>query len=162
MTQKIADLLDEIEFFQDFAYNELEVIARYLKLEEVLEGEIVFNEGVRGNYMFILLSGRIAIYKGGVRQQHLISQEGRGRIVGEMALLDHEVRSATCVADQDCELLTFTQESLKKLAAEQPAVAYHFMLFLARLLSKRLRRTSGMMTDFMSELEDHSDDLADS
>lgn len=158
MSKKIADLLDEIEFFQDFSYGELEVIARYLRLEEVQEGQIVFGEGERGNYMLILLSGRIAIYKGGVHQQHLISKEGRGRIVGEMALLDHETRSATCIADLDCELLTFTQDSLKKLATDQPAIAYHFMLFMAKLLSKRLRRTSGMMTDFMSELDGANDE----
>ena len=90
----------------------------------------------------------------------LLSQEGRGRIVGEMSLLDNELRSATCIAEEHCELLTMTQESLKKLAQEHTAVAYHFMLHLARFLSKRLRRVSGMMADYMSEL-DEEDKLDD-
>jgi len=151
MSTKIADLLDEIELFQDFAYPELEVISRYLRLEDADAKSIIFKEGERGNYMVILLSGRIGIYKGGVRHLQLLSQEGRGRIVGEMSLLDNELRSATCIAEEHCELLTMTQESLKKLAREHTAVAYHFMLHLARFLSKRLRRVSGMMADYMSE-----------
>lgn len=149
MASKIADLLDEIDIFQDFSYAELELLSRYLRLEEIKRGDVVFREGERGNYMMIMLSGRMAIFKGGANAQHLLSYEGRGRIVGEMALIDHELRSATCIAEESCEMLTLTQDSLKKLASEQPAVAYHFMLFMARLLSKRLRRVSGMMADFM-------------
>ncbi len=153
MKKTIADLLDEIELFQQFSFAELEILARYLKLEEIQAGEMVFAEGERGNYMFILLSGRVAIFKGGLHHQHLISSEGRGRVIGEMALIDQETRSASCVADENGEILTFTRESLKRLATEQPAVAFHFMFFLARLLSRRLRRTSGMMAEFMSEIE---------
>ncbi|MBI3230484.1 MAG: cyclic nucleotide-binding domain-containing protein [Burkholderiales bacterium] len=157
MRSKIADLLDEIELFQDFTYTELEIISRYLRLEEADAQATIFKEGERGNYMVILLTGRIGIYKGGVRHLQLLSQEGRGRIVGEMSLLDHELRSATCIAELDCEFLTMTQDSLKKLALEQPAVAYHFMLHLARFLSKRLRRVSGMMADFMSAQEEQDE-----
>jgi CRP/FNR family cyclic AMP-dependent transcriptional regulator len=158
MSTKIADLLDEIELFQDFTYPELEVISRYLSLEDVDAKTVIFKEGERGNYMLILLSGRIGIYKGGVRHMQLLSQEGRGRIVGEMSLLDNELRSATCIAEEAGELLTMTQESLKKLAAAHPAVAYHFMLHLARFLSKRLRRVSGMMADYMSEHEEEDEE----
>lgn len=161
MTKKIADLLDEIGLFQEFSYAELEVLGRYLKLEEIIAGEMVFSEGERGNYMFILLSGRVAIFKGGLRHQHLLATEGRGRIIGEMSLLDQEARSASCVAEQNSEILTFTHQSLKKMAVEHPAVAFHFMLFLARLLSRRLRRTSGMVAEYMSELEElHTQEAA--
>ena len=64
-------------------------------------------------------------------------------------MLDHERRSATCIADTDCELLTLSSENLKKFAAEHPHTAYLLMFCLARLLSRRLRRVSGMMADFL-------------
>lgn len=151
MSNKMADMLDELDFFQDFPYVDLEIIGRHLILQEIGEGEEIFREGDPGNFMLILISGRIAIFKGGEHGRHLLSYEGKGRIVGEMALLDHERRSATCVADTDCDLMTLTQDGLKKLAAESPALGYRFMFCLARLLSKRLRRTSGMMADFLDQ-----------
>jgi CRP/FNR family cyclic AMP-dependent transcriptional regulator len=146
---QIADMLDELDLFQEFDFDELEIIARHLMLRQVAKGELIFREGDPGNYMFILLSGRIAIFKGGENGQHLLSYEGRGRIVGEMALLDRERRSATCAADNDCEFLIFTSESLTQLAEQAPALAYHFMFCLARMLSQRLRRTSGLMAEFL-------------
>jgi CRP/FNR family transcriptional regulator, cyclic AMP receptor protein len=146
---KIADLLDGLDLFKDFAYPELETIGGYLQLEEVAQGTVIFNEGDPGSYMFILVNGRISIFKGGENGGQLLSHETPGRIVGEMSLLDQELRSATCVADTDCELLSLTSENLKKFSVTQPFVAYRFMFCLARLLSRRLRRVSGMMADLL-------------
>ena len=148
---KIADLLDELDLFQGFAYPELEIIARYLHFEEVEQGTAIFSEGDPGNYMFILVKGRISILKGGEHGGQLLSHEVPGRIIGEMTLLDQERRSATCLADTDCELLSLTSDNLKKLATESPTVSYRFMFCLARLLSRRLRRVSGIMADLLSD-----------
>jgi CRP-like cAMP-binding protein len=98
-----------------------------------------------------VLDGRIAIYKGGEHGRQLLSSEIKGRIIGEMAVLDHEPRSATCVAETDCELLILTSTNLKKMSVEHPLMAYHFMASLARLLSRRLRRASGLMADFLDQ-----------
>ncbi|MES2295834.1 MAG: cyclic nucleotide-binding domain-containing protein [Pseudomonadota bacterium] len=146
---KVADILDELDLFKDFRYCELEIVARYLRLEDVVKGAHIFREGEPGTYMLILVDGKITIYKGGEHGQHLLSHEGRGRIIGEMAMLDHERRSATCVAETDCQLLTLSEENLKNMAADHPGVAYRFMHCIACMLSRRLRRLSGLMADFI-------------
>ena len=146
---KIADILDELDLFQDFPYSELEIVGRYLHLEDIVKGAEIFREGDPGTYMLILVEGSISIFKGSEHGRQLLSHEERGRIIGEMAMLDQERRSATCVAETDCELLTLSGEKLKLFAAEHPAVAYRFMFCIARLLSRRLRRVSGMMADFL-------------
>ena len=149
MKNDIADILDTLNFFKGFAYPELLVIGKYLMLQSAAKGTTVFKEGDPGSFMLILVTGSLSIYKGGEHGQHLLSSESKGRIVGEMALLDRERRSATCVVDQDCEYLTLNQEGLNKLATEYPALAYRFMYCVAQLISRRLRRTSGMMADFL-------------
>lgn len=149
MTNRIADLLDGLELFAEFSYVELEVIGRYLNVEDVKGGEAIFREGEPGNFMMILTAGRISIYKNSVNGKQLLSNEVRGRVIGEMALLDSEPRSASCIADGDCELLVFTQTNLKQLSRDHPGTAYRFMFYLARMLSKRLRSTSGILVDFL-------------
>lgn len=149
MSQTIADQLEGLPLFQAFSYAELRAISRYLIPHKADKGEIIFREGDAGNFMLILISGRIGIIKGGEHGQQLLSYEGRGRIVGEMALLDHEKRSATCTVEENCELLKLSHEGLDKLANDHPALAYRFMHCLALLLSRRLRRTSGIMADFL-------------
>lgn len=151
MSEKIADLLDELEIFKNFSFGELKILARYMIYRELKKDDGVFNEGDVGDYMLILVEGSLAIVKGGEHGRHLLSYEGKGRVVGEMALLDHERRSATCVASSDCTLLTFSSESLDQLAKDSPGIAYRFMVTLARLLSRRLRRTSGMLVEYLSD-----------
>lgn len=150
MTQDIADLLDGLDFFNEFAYAEVETLARYLTYVTAKKGEVIFSEGDPGSHMLILVDGRVSISKDGENGHHLLSYEGKGRIIGEMALLDRERRSATCTAETDCELLTLDHDGLGRLAAGHPALAYRFMFAMARLLSRRLRRTSGVLAEYLS------------
>lgn len=151
MSEKIADLLDELELFKHFSFGELKILSRYMVIRDLKKDEVVFNEGDTGDSMLILVEGSLAIIKGGEHGRHLLSYEGKGRVVGEMALLDSERRSATCVASSDCVLLTFSSDSLDQLSRDSPAIAYRFMSTLARLLSRRLRRTSGMLVEYLSD-----------
>jgi CRP-like cAMP-binding protein len=152
MSEKIADLLDGLDLFRDFSYPELRTIANYLTYHQVKRDAVVFNEGDAGNYMLILVEGSLAVYKGGEAGHHLLSYEGRGRVVGEMALIDQERRSATCTAKSDCELMTLATDGLSRMAVDHPGLAYRFMFALARLLSRRLRRTSGMLVEYLNDV----------
>ena len=149
MSRKFAELIDGLEFFKDFSFRELETLGGYFSHRDVAQGEIVFNEGDPGRNLLILLDGKMSIYKSGESGRYLLSYEGRGRIVGEMALLDHELRSASCIAETPCELLSIDQTGLDRMALEHPSLAYLFMYSLARLLSKRLRRTSGILAEHL-------------
>lgn len=151
MSQLIADQIDGLAFFRDFNYRELETLARYLKPLSAKHGDVLFNEGDAGDHMLVLIDGRISILKSGDHGRCLLSLEGRGRVVGEMALLDHERRSATCVADADCELLTIDRAALDRMAREHPLLAYRFTIALAQLLSRRLRKTSGVLAEHLGE-----------
>ena len=46
--------------------------------------------------------------------------------------------------------MTLDHAGLEGLAEEAPGLAYRFMLSLARLLSKRLRRTSGLLVEHLT------------
>ena len=149
MSKNIAELIDGLEFFRDFAYRELEALSGYFGFSSVDQDTVLFNEGDAGTHMLILIDGRISIYKAGESGRHLLSFENKGRIVGEMALLDRERRSATCVATTACELLTLSHDGLDRMAREHPGLAFRFAYSLARLLSKRLRRTSGLLAEHL-------------
>lgn len=150
MIPNTADILDGLDLFKDFSYPELKIIGHFLARGAKQSGEVIFNEGDPGTYMLILVEGKLSIFKGGEHGNQLLCHEGRGRIVGEMALLDQERRSATCVADTDCTILTLDAASLTRMSENCPLLAYRFMLNLARLMSRRLRRTSGMLVEYLT------------
>lgn len=151
MSASLASLLDELDLFQRFfEFHELEHLSSYMKLVSAPKNTIIFREGEKGGYMLILIDGKMEVSKSGDGGMHLLSYEGKGRVLGEMALIDQEPRSATCVASTDCEMVSLSTEGLDRLVAEHPPVAYKLMFVLARLLSRRLRRTSGLLADFIS------------
>lgn len=150
MSRNVADMLDGLDLFNGFTYPELQTISRFVSYKGLKRGEFAFHEGEPGAFMLILVEGQLSIYKGGEHGQRLLSYEGRGRVVGEMALLDHERRSASCMADNDCLFVTLDHAGLDRLAEEFPGLAYRLALSLARLLSKRLRRTSGLLVEHLA------------
>jgi predicted acylesterase/phospholipase RssA/CRP-like cAMP-binding protein len=103
-------------------------------------GERLFRQGDAGDALYIVVNGRLRIVlepTAGARQ--VLSEVGRGELVGEMALITGQPRSATAEAARDCELVRLPKASFERLVDREPRA----MLRLARALVLRLqRRTS--------------------
>lgn len=66
---------------------------------------------------YLLLDGEASVRKGGVE----IARLGPGDVIGEIAILNHRLRSASVVSLTPLEVLHFTRESLEELLASVPA-----------------------------------------
>ncbi len=148
LLDEIGDLLMDCDLFKNFPSRDIQTVARYFSLSELEEGETVFNEGDPGTFMCIVGSGDIAVLKSNLDEEKVtLATLHEGRTFGEMALLDGERRSATCVAATDCVLLTLSQESLDKMLTEAPRTAATVIRAVAIALSKRLRMADGKLVD---------------
>jgi CRP-like cAMP-binding protein len=82
--------------------------------------------------MYVVAQGTLTILLDGKP----VETVGSGGIVGEMALIDADPRSATVVSKTDCMLIGLDRPRFVELVARQPEFALHVMGVLAR----RLRR----------------------
>ena len=94
-------------------------------------GEALFAEGDFGTSLFVIVSGRIEVTAAGKR----VAELGERDVVGEMAALDPEPRSATVKALEDTLLIRLTNEDLDLLMSEDVEVARGII----QTLCKRLR-----------------------
>jgi len=94
-------------------------------------GDILFEEGTPGDVMYVILEGQVDI---SVRNRSLYLA-GAGEMVGEMALIDSESRSATARAKTDCRVVPVNEESFLFLVQQTPS----FSIQVMRILTKRLR-----------------------
>lgn len=148
LLNEIGDILIECDLFKKFPAHEIKAVVRYFGLSEMEEGETVFCEGDKGAFMCIVGSGCISVMKYNLEGEPIVLATLRkGRTFGEMALLDGERRSATCVAATDCILLTLSQDSLGRMLEEAPKTAATVMRALAMALSRRLRMADGKLVD---------------
>ena len=93
-------------------------------------GRMIFRAGERGTVMYVLMSGSAGVVVG----QELVEIARPGAILGEMALLDGTVRSATVVARGDCQLVPVPREQFALLITEEPQFAHEVMKSMARRL----------------------------
>ncbi|MFJ3074459.1 MULTISPECIES: cyclic nucleotide-binding domain-containing protein [Pseudomonas] len=144
LSTEIRDMLMDCGLFDTLQLADFHTAAGYFSLAAMSEGEVIFNEGDAGTFMCILHRGRVSVRKAdGNGQPVEIATLRSGRAFGEMAVLDGERRSASCVAASDCQLLTLGKDSLEKMLNEAPRIAARIIRALAVALSKRLRMQDG-------------------
>ena len=114
--------------------------SKLLKTSDAAEtrdtGESIFDMGELGHVLYVIKSGKAQIKVGDM----VLETVDEGGILGEMALLDDEVRtrSATAIALSKCEVVAIDRDRLLTMVRAEPMLA----LELAKLMVGRLRTTT--------------------
>ena len=146
MNTEIRDMLMDCGLFDPLLPEDFHVAAGYFNISSIARDEVIFLEGDAGTFMCIIHSGQVAVQKRNHDGQLLtIATLRSGRAFGEMAVLDGERRSATCVAASQCQLLNLGKDSLEKMLNDAPKIAAKIIRALAVSLSKRLRMADGQL-----------------
>jgi CRP-like cAMP-binding protein len=106
------------------------------------EGEILIQEGVRIENVFILLSGSLLVTTAAPEipdRRRLVARLTVGEIIGEMSFIDHRPPSATVTAENDCVLHAVSQKVLQEKVEQDIEFGREFYQGLAYCLSNRLR-----------------------
>ena len=142
----IADMLDDTLWGREFDRDEVEVISHYLFIHSYKKDEFIFREHDRQDYMAFITSGLVHIVKEreGERPKVISTLKARTHF-GEMALIDNEPRSATAMAGQDVSLLVLTADNFEAVLREHPLLGIKILKKVARIISRRLRMTTGML-----------------
>jgi len=115
-------------------------------------GTVIFAEGDRADSMYVVkkgdtvllelpavtLDGELDVGVG----SNLLEVIGPGGIIGEMALIDRNTRSATAVAKSTCRLALVDEKRFQFMVHETPYFALHVM----RVMAERLRRMNVKLT----------------
>jgi CRP-like cAMP-binding protein len=106
----------------------------------VRTGSILCEEHGEGNEMFILNKGNLEVYIGGKKVADI---NQAGTVIGEMALLLGEKRTATVKTITDCNITVIKPENLKEAAQNNP----DFFLNIAVNLGKRLENNCNLIRE---------------
>jgi CRP-like cAMP-binding protein len=93
--------------------------------------KVIMKEGETGLFMYVVLSGRVAISI----KSKVVEWVGPGGIFGEMALVDQSPRAATAMAETDCDLLSINRGDFLKMVKTNPV----FVVSLLKAAADRLR-----------------------
>ena len=104
--------------------------------------EIIFQQGERSKYAYIIESGKVGIYKENkYGKKSLIGILKKSDLFGEMGLIDKYPRSATAIAMEKSKLTLVDESRFSFLCEHNPK----FIVTLIKTLSSRLRDTLGQL-----------------
>lgn len=101
----------------------------------VASNESIFSEGAEGDCAYLIERGRVLIYLNKEGTEIPLKIIGEGEVFGEMSLIDNTLRSASCRALVETQLIVVTREQLlQRIQVADPVVR-----LLMRALLERLR-----------------------
>lgn len=110
-----------------------------LEWSELHNGEALFRQGDASDCMYIVVSGRLIGVRETGRGEELAVEFGRGDTIGEMGFFTDTPRSLGIYARRTSHLVRFSRPVFDRLSRDHPQA----MLYIMRLLIRRLQRTSG-------------------
>jgi flavin-dependent dehydrogenase len=107
-----------------------------------LDGEKIIREGEDGCCMFVIQEGRVEVVTNKSNHEVQLAILEAGDSFGEMALFEHEVRSATVRAVGKARVLTVDKKAFLSNVQQDPSLAFR----IVQSMSRRLRKMNDEMT----------------
>jgi CRP/FNR family transcriptional regulator, cyclic AMP receptor protein len=145
-------LIPKCPLLENFSQPEVLLLAQFMEVYRAPPGAEIIREGAGGDFMLMLLEGRIEVHKRDRwNTPQLLASVESGRTLGEMSMIDGEPRFATCVAAEPSLIAVLDRESLARIIVEQPLLGAKVLMELVLMLSHRLRATSQRLLGLLDE-----------
>src|SRR5690349_2531544 len=122
--------LARVDRFRDLSDDEIAIVTREARYITVPEHWALMVEQTPADKAYLILSGEVSVKRHGEE----VARLGAGEVIGEMALVNHKLRSATVIAETPLEVLHFTDEIVADLNEKIP----HFRDALSGATQERL------------------------
>lgn len=114
------------------------------------DGEVVVRQGEVGDGMFVIQEGQLEILAESEGREVRIRVAGKDELVGEMAVFEREVRSATVRALGEARVLTLDRKNFLRRINEDPSLAFR----LVETMSRRVRELSAEIVRLKTALRE--------
>jgi len=136
MMRRYMDNLRNVSLFATMNERDMEVISKIIFINTYAKGEVIFQEGEKGDSLYIVLKGqvKVCLYDEDGRE-YILAAIGKDGFFGELALIDELPRSANVITLEDSELLIIRRNDFTRLLMENPTIT----IAILKVLSRRLR-----------------------
>ncbi|MBA4369754.1 MAG: cyclic nucleotide-binding domain-containing protein [Desulfobacterium sp.] len=154
LPKEMIDFFINFPLFEQINAEEVKVVARHMESIDLNEGDILFRESDKGNYVFFIKEGHLDVLK-----KSEVSGENvtlatlyEGQSIGEMSIIDDFPRSATIQARSHTKLYILSKSAFDMILSKHPKIGIKLLKGISRLLSKNLRETSSRLADYIPPL----------
>ena len=140
--KELAPALGDFEIFSTLSPDGLVALSKAAGRKSWTAGSTIFLRGDQGDYLLALTAGRVRLSLASPTGKELVLRHvGPREIIGELALIDGEPRSADAVAVEATTAIVVPRARFQAAADAHPALA----MSVARYLASLLRNTNYQM-----------------
>lgn len=133
------EILRPVELFQHLSEEQLSLLAEHSREVQFRKNAILMTEGDAGESMYVIQSGTVKVFVSDEDGKELVLYEqGAGAVIGDIALLDDEPRSASVSTLEKTTALMIGKSSFIQCLKESPEMS----LGIIRSLTQRLRQAT--------------------
>lgn len=137
-------ILKGTPLFAALGDSELDSLADRSGIHSFETGEILFTEGEPCRGFYVVVSGRVRIFKTSVNgREQVLTVEGPGASIAELPVFDGGNYPASASAVEKLEVLFISRAHFRAICLEHPEVA----LKLLEVVGSRLRRLVGIIEE---------------
>jgi CRP-like cAMP-binding protein len=138
----------ELPFLRQLARPDADALMAMVRRRQVPRQGIVLRVGSAGDDLVVLLRGRVKLVAfGAERREVVLAIRGPGELIGEMAALGGQRRTATALAIEDAEIGVVGADEFRTFLGEHPGAA----LILIRMLVHRLTDATREVVDLATQ-----------
>ncbi len=118
-------------------------VCEHLEAVNVPGGAVLIHEGDHADCLYLVAVGRLRVsMRSSDGDERVIAELGRGEIVGELAVITNEPRSATVTALRDSEVFRLSTDAFAQLVEQHPEALREIATPVVRRLVRSLREGS--------------------
>ncbi len=139
-----TELIRRVPLFSTLSEQEFRSLEQVFQVKSYRKNQIIFLEEETGNYMYVVLAGKVKVTKstpGG--KECILAIHQPGDFFGEMALLDGKTSPATVSAMEDCRVATILSADFHRLLMRNEKAVRQII----QVLCGRLRHVWGQIQD---------------
>ena len=110
-------------------------------------GETIVRQGELGDCMYVIQDGQVEVISNTGNREVQLAVLGKNEFFGEMAIFEHEFRSATVRTLGTARILTVDHKNFLRRIHEDPSLAFRLM----EVMSNRVRKLSTEVTELKQD-----------
>lgn len=151
----ILEKMQDVRVFEGIPERSLKFIRSLCHIRYYHSDQHVFRSGEPGVGMYIILEGRVEIYRMEGDYKRSLQVLTTGDSFGELGLLEDIPRSASAIAMEDTSLLGFFRPDLETIMARKPRLSSKILFNLSRVIGDKLVSTNEVLERIAHDHEDH-------
>jgi CRP/FNR family transcriptional regulator, dissimilatory nitrate respiration regulator len=135
--KKIVEIIAQTPLFGGLPEDQLKAVCAIAVTRRFAKGEIVFTEGQPGSGFYVVMNGRVKIFKVSAEgKEQILHIFGPGEPFGEVPVFSGKPFPASAEAIEKSRLLFFPKQAFVDLTSAMPSLALNMLA----VLSMRLRQ----------------------